>query len=229
MINIINFYKDIKLVKFSYETNDIFFKFIIKNKLDIKNNNMAFFLNDTQEKISSFCKNSLMNDKCLYFIYKSSEIIGYISIGEFFSLNEISFYLDPDHRNIKNYCNGEKSFTDLLTIFLKEFFKNKSNDHILMWGTRYNAVISQHIAQKLSFVLCYEVNDEVEYFNECPILTKIFFSNKQIFLDKINNTTTDTENTKNNYLKLFKELNKNKMTKIDDFTLENMNKILKEK
>lgn len=224
MKKIIPLYKELLLKQLNTNNINEFHKFIYDNSADIINNNMRIGLRKDIAEIQDFFSKNTINDCVIYAIYKNDLLIGFITMGEWIKLSEISFYLNKDNRDIKTYCENKFSFSKLVEIFLTEFFADKNDDHIIMWGTRYSAVVSQHIAAKLSFAWGYEVMDKVVEFKECPIKTFLFFSNKKIFFETIKNSNKELLLLE--YSKLFDKLSQIKCCNITQQTYDKLKNYL---
>lgn len=222
MKKILEFYKGIHLLKIENKNRNDFISFFNLNKDDIKDNMMAIGTLNNLE-IEKYIDDRIGNDKCLYIINDNNDTLGFITIGKFFDWNEITFYLSNKNRNFKKRCDNEKSFTDLVKLFLTNYFDDKNDDHILMWGTRYFAKASQHIANRLNFVKFYTINDFNEKISNEEIESYIYFCNKKIFSNRI------SKDSMNEYRKLIDDVKKSKLSIISDETFHNVKKFLSNK
>ena len=164
---------------------DKYLSFMQKNHLDLKENCLMHCSENINKDLASYFINTHQDDyKCIYFIMKDENIIGFISISSLFDLYEITFYLDKDFRNIKKQTNHLYSFKRLISFFIQEWFSTKQDNQILIWGTRWFNKTSQHLAQSLNFIWAYDFNDQNNYLSSEIIKSKIYFSNKLLFNKK---------------------------------------------
>ena len=92
-----------------------------KNHLDLKENCLMQCSENISYDLASHFINTHQDDyKCIYFIMKEDNVIGFISISSLFDLYEITFYLDKEFRNIKKQTNNLYSFKQLISFFIQE-------------------------------------------------------------------------------------------------------------
>ncbi len=152
-----------KLEKVTTETSKQLFVLLENNREDLFNFQLDMSLIESKNEFDELIKRS----KEFFIISKNDQLIGCVYIKKWGIHDELSFWLDKDHRE-------NKIFTELLSLFIKSYVYT-NNVEIIIWAARNKAIVSKKLAKKLGFKTGFRYNSKMTEFDQKKVVPAVYF------------------------------------------------------